>query len=278
MNPSALTERLAVCSWSLQPSDPRDLVEKLRATGIPRTQLALDPLREAPEIWGDTGTILRDNGLAIVSGMVACLGEDYSTLESIRLTGGIAPDRTWDRNLENFQIEAALAAKMGLTLITFHAGFFPPDESHPAFAKMLHRLGAVADVFRTHDILLGLETGQEAAAELAAVLRRLDHPNVCVNFDPANMIMYDKGDPVKALKTLAPWIRQVHLKDAQRATIPGAWGAEVPVGSGDVDWRAFFATLKEINSNVNLAIEREWGSQRVADIRAARAVVERAAA
>jgi sugar phosphate isomerase/epimerase len=275
MNPSAVTERLAVCSWSLQPRDSGDLVEKLRATGMARTQLALDPLRESPKIWDDIGKIFHENGIAIVSGMVACIGEDYSTLESIRLTGGIAPDHTWEQNLRNFQEEAALAGKMGLKLVTFHAGFFPPDESFPAFAKMLQRLDAVADIFMAHDILLGLETGQEAASELAAVLRKLDHPNIGVNFDPANMIMYDKGDPVKAVKTLAPWICQVHLKDAKRATVPGAWGEEVPLGCGEVDWRAFFAALQEINSNLNLAIERECGTQRIADIRAARAVVER---
>ena len=55
----------------------------------------------------------------------------------------------------------------------------------------------------------------------------LNHPNIGVNFDPANMILYDKGDPVKALHVLAPWMRQVHIKDAKRTKIPGTWGEEV---------------------------------------------------
>jgi sugar phosphate isomerase/epimerase len=270
-----IIDRLAVCSWSLQPKNPLDLAQKLQATGISRVQLALDPLRASPKLWNKTEKILAAHGIVAVSGMVGCLGEDYSTLESIRLTGGIAPDATWKQNLKNFSLCATLAKKLGLKLVTFHAGFLPPDESHPTFGKMLQRLEVVADIFMVQNVLVGLETGQETAPELAALLHKLNHPNLGVNFDPANMILYDKGDPAKALHTLAPWVRQVHIKDARRTKIPGTWGQEVPVGSGDVDWRAFFATFKHVVFNVNLAIEREAGSQRVADIRTARKVVER---
>jgi L-ribulose-5-phosphate 3-epimerase len=272
---STLAERLAVCSWSLLPKNPRDLVEKLSATGIRRVQLELGPIFQSPEIWGETETIFREHNVSIVSGMCRCVGEDYSTLNSIRTTGGIAPDATWDQNLKNIRAAAALAKKLKLKLVTFHAGFLPSDESHPTFAKMLQRLDTVADIFMVHNILLGLETGQETAPELAKLLHKLGHPNIGVNFDPANMILYDKGDPVQALHTLAPWIRQVHIKDAQRTKIPGKWGEEVVVGKGEVDWRKFFATFKQVIFNVNLAIEREFGNQRVADIRAAREVVEK---
>lgn len=252
-----------------------ELAQKLEETGISRVQLALDPWRASPRIWGETEKIFRDHGIVAVSGMVGCIGEDYSTLESIRLTGGLAPDATWKQNVKNFRACAALAKQMGLKLVTFHAGFLPPDESHPAFGKMLQRLEVVADIFMARNILAGLETGQETAPELAALLHKLNHPNIGVNFDPANMILYDKGDPVKALHTLAPWVRQMHIKDAKRTKIPGTWGRETPVGAGDMDWRAFFATFKHVVFNVNLVIEREGGNSRVADIRTARKVVER---
>lgn len=271
-----IADRLAVCSWSLRPKNPLDLAKKVGETGIRRVQLALDPLRESPRTWGKTEKVLRDHDIAVISGMVGCIGEDYSTLDSIRRTGGIAPDVTWKQNLKNLGACALIAKKMGLKLVTFHAGFLPPDESHPTFGKMLQRLEVVADIFMVQNIMLGLETGQETAAELAALLQKLNHPNIGVNFDPANMILYDKGDPVKALHTLAPWVRQVHIKDARRTKVPGTWGEEVPVGKGDLDWRAFFSTFKHVIFNVNLAIEREQGESRVADIRAARKVVERA--
>jgi sugar phosphate isomerase/epimerase len=274
MNTSLLEQRLAVCSWSLQPADLQDLAAKLRATGIHRVQLALDPLLQSPGLWAEAKTVLANNHITIVSGMFGCVGEDYSTLESIRLTGGIAPDETWKQNQTNIKAAAALAARLGQNLATFHAGFLPHEESDPNFAKMLGRLGEVADIFAAAGIALGLETGQETAPVLAALLRRLKRPNVGVNFDPANMILYNKGDPVEALRVLGPWLRQVHVKDATRTKTLGTWGQEVPVGAGEVDWRLFLATLRELQYAGNLVIEREAGDQRVADIRAAKAVLE----
>jgi sugar phosphate isomerase/epimerase len=266
-----------VCSWSLQPADVRDLVAKLRGTGIGRVQLALDPLRESPANWKDAAEIFRAANVTLVSGMFGCVGEDYSTLESIRATGGLAPDATWEQNLQNIRAAVKLAAELKLKLVTFHAGFLPDDEADPAFAKMLGRLATVAEIFAKAKIGLALETGQEAAPALATLLGKLNHPNLGVNFDPANMILYDKGDPIAALRTLAPWLRQVHIKDARRTKIPGTWGEEVVVGTGDVDWKNFFATLQKINFIGDLVIEREAGARRGADICAARAVVLKSA-
>ena len=38
------------------------------------------------------------------------------------------------------------------------------------------------------------------------------------------MILYNKGDPVEALRTLGPWIRQVHIKDAVKTKDAGDVG------------------------------------------------------
>jgi len=269
------TSRLAVCSWSLQPANAQDLITKLQATGIRRIQLALDPLRESPDVWGDAPALFHSNGITIVSGMFGCVGEDYTTLESIQATGGIAPDSTWAQNWKNIQATAALAQKLGLKLVTFHAGFLPHEEKDPRSAKLRQRLIEIADVFAARNIMLALETGQETAAVLLDFLQKLTRPNVGVNFDPANMILYDKGNPIEALRALGPFIRQVHIKDARRTKVPGTWGEEVVAGTGEVDWRAFFTALDQVTFKGDLCIEREAGNQRIADIRTARELVER---
>jgi sugar phosphate isomerase/epimerase len=275
MSHNVLADRLAVCSWSLQPADPEDLAAKLLATGVRRVQLALDPLRESPRVWSQTETLLRQNNISLVSGMFGCVGEDYSTLESIRLTGGIAPDATWEQNRKNIQDTVCLAARMGLKMVTFHAGFIPHQETDSNYVKMLNRLTEVAGLFAAVHIALGLETGQETAPALAALLQKLRLPNLGANFDPANMILYHQGDPIEALRVLGPWIRQVHIKDATSTKVAGTWGEEVPAGSGEVDWRAFFATLRQLNFAGNFVIEREAGTRRIPDIILARAVVEK---
>lgn len=273
MNPAPLPQRLAVCSWSLLATDPHDLAAKLKSTGIDRVQLALDPLREDPAVWGETQDVLRQTGIAIISGMFGCVGEDYSSLDSIRVTGGIAPDTTWEQNLANIRATAEIATALGLELVTFHAGFVPHDPADPDFSKMVARLAAVAEIFAAADMTVALETGQETAAGLASLLVVLDRPNVAVNFDPANMLLYGKGDPVEAVRLLGRWIRQVHVKDAVQSAVPGTWGEEVAVGTGQVDWPAFFAALAEADFTGDLVVEREAGDQRVADIRTARELV-----
>lgn len=275
MNKSELAQRLAVCSWSLRPTSPADLLDALAAIGISRVQLALDPLRENPSVWGQFAEQARARGVTIVSGMFGTVGEDYTTLETIKRTGGVVPDATWDANWRNIQAVAGIAAQLGLRTVTFHAGFLPHDEGDPAFTKLLDRIERMATLFGKHKIDLGFETGQETADTLASFLRRLNRPNVGVNFDPANMILYDKGDPIAALRTLGPWLKQCHIKDAKRTRVPGTWGEEVTVGTGEVDWPAFLRALATLGYRGNLCIEREAGEQRVADIRAARLHLEK---
>lgn len=271
---TSFKDRLAVCSWSLQPTSPQQLIEHLRAIGLSRVQLALDPLRENPAVWGETAALFQQAGITIVSGMFGTVGEDYTSLESIHRTGGLVPDDTWDENWENAQATAELAHQLGLKLVTFHAGFLPHEESDPEFEKLQHRIRLVADVFAAKGIDLAFETGQEEADTLKLFLEKLGRVNVGVNFDPANMILYDKGNPIAALRTLASWVKQCHIKDANRTQTPGTWGEEVPSGTGQVDWKQFFAVLREIGFTANCCIEREAGTQRVVDIITARKMVE----
>jgi L-ribulose-5-phosphate 3-epimerase len=268
MSSTKLSQNLAVCSWSLQPASPEALAQALNTIGIRHTQLAIDPIREGGA-WADGFGRLADLGISVTSGMFVTVGEDYSTLESIKETGGIVPDATWPRTFEHFKAMVPMAANAGLEQVTFHAGFLPHDSHDPDYAKLAGRLKQVARLFADHGLVCSLETGQEEATSLRAFLEELDMPNVGVNFDPANLILYGKGDPIAGLETLLPHVRSCHIKDATHTRTPGTWGAEVVVGTGDVDWSAFFSRLADANFGGTLAIEREFGDQRLADIRTA---------
>jgi sugar phosphate isomerase/epimerase len=100
-----------------------------------------------------------------------------------------------------------------------------------------------------------------------------------VNFDPANMILYGAGDPIEAIRTLGRHVRHVHVKDATASDRPGeAWGEEVAFGTGQVGPQRFLAALHRIDYRGPLAIEREAGNQRMADVRAAIEALQKAAA
>jgi sugar phosphate isomerase/epimerase len=264
------SERIAVCSWSLQPKSCDELIERLRGTGITRTQLHLDPIAENAAGWEDAAKKIADAGITVVSGMVSCVGEDYGTIESIHRTGGVVPDATWPATRQRMERAAPLARTLALPLVTFHAGFIPADGDDPVFARVLERMGVASRIFGGVGAAVGMETGQEAAATLFAFLTTLGDRNVGVNFDPANMLLYGSGDPIAALQRLLPHVKQVHLKDAVPSGKPGEWGDEVPLGQGDVEWPAFFAALRGANYKGQLVIEREAGGSRTDDIRTAR--------
>ncbi len=264
-----------MCSWSLRSARPRELVRALRRVGIRSVQLALGPVIQEPTVWGSAIRELRREAIEIVSGMMAMAGEDYSSLESIARTGGVRLDGTWPANLAHAEAVASLAADEGLDLVTFHGGFIPEDRADPERAKLLERLRIVADIFANRQLQLGFETGQETAQTLVEALDDLGCPNLCVNFDPANMILYGKGDPIEALRLLGPHVVQVHVKDAVPTTTPGTWGTEVPVGDGAVDWRVFFEVALTIDPPVNFIIEREAGADPGAAIAAARDLIAR---
>ncbi len=262
-------EQIGVCSWSLQAAGPRDLAEKVNALGLKKVQMGLTPHRGDSGAWDGVQEILAESGIQIVSGMYSTVGEDYTTPETIRKTGGVVPDEHWEENLALAKVTAAIAKKMGIAYVNAHAGFLPHDPKDPDFEKLSRRVLTLAEVFGENGVSLLMETGQESAQTLLAFLgemKNLGARNIAVNFDPANMILYDMDNPIDALRLLAPQVKQVHVKDAKRTNVKGQWGEEVIVGTGEVDWMEFVRILAEANFEGGYIFEREAGDNRVGDI------------
>ena len=173
------------------------------------------------------------------------------------------PDDAWEANKKIVVAGAKLSAELKSPVLTLHAGFL--DESDPvALKKYTDRVKFIVDTCGEAGVPVAFETGQETAADLAKFMPTV--PGAGVNFDPANMILYAKGNPVEAVRTLAPWIRHVHLKDAVLTKKPGTWGTEVPWGDGEVNAPRFLAELKAAGYKGAFAIEREGGNDRTGDI------------
>ena len=267
-------DRVGVCSWSWR-LPMREVAAEMAKSEVKGIHLALGPFIAPDERHGaaegaDTLAFVKDKiargEWVLMSTMVGMVGEDYSTLESIRATGGIVPDRNWEANRRIVSRGAQLTAELGCKYMSTHAGFL--DESDPkAFAKYVERVRWMRDECRRYGVTLILESGQETAEDLASFMVKV--PGVGINFDPANMILYAKGKPMEAVRILHPWIRQVHVKDANETKVPGTWGEEVPWGEGQVGGRAFVAELQRLGYDGNYVVEREAGDDRPRDIAAA---------
>jgi L-ribulose-5-phosphate 3-epimerase len=256
---------IAVCTWSL--GNDFDKIGALRQqTGLNHIHLAVSPALGAD--GKDYLERIRKEGFSITATMIDFAQEDYSTLESIKATGGIIPDQYWRANRKTVFDAIDITAELGVKYLTLHFGFLDMADADAA-AKMAGRVRVLADAAAEKNVQLLMETGQETAAELRRFLEELSHPALGVNFDPANMILYDKGDPIEAVQTLAGWVKHVHIKDAIRTKTPGTWGAEVTWSTGEIGSAEFLKALEQIGFTGALAIEREAGEDRLGDIKAA---------
>ena len=271
---SVAPERVGVCSWSWR-LPMKEVSAQMAAAGVKGVHLALGPFiapdgrhgaAEGDEAWAFVKGKVAKGEWNVMSTMIGMVGEDYETLETIKATGGIVPDKTWEQNKRIVTRGAQLTQELGCPFMSTHAGFL--DEANPkAFKKYVERVSWMRDECRKYGVTLILESGQETAEDLATFMAKV--PGVGINFDPANMILYAKGKPMQALKVLYPWIRQVHVKDACETKVPGTWGTEVAWGSGEVGGKAFLKELETLGYQGNYVVEREAGNDRPGDIKCA---------
>ncbi len=259
---------VGVCSWSLQVSSVPELKRLMDRLGVDVVQIACGDPHHAS--W-DEGEAMPDAaraaGFRLSGTMLGFPGEDYTTPAHIQKTGGFGDPATRPERLERFRWALDRTKALGLSDVMLHAGFLPEPGSAER-KPFLDTLAKVSQLAAEKGVTVAFETGQETADLLRLTLDDLRCPNLKVNFDPANMLLYDKGDPIRAVEILGPDIRSVHVKDAKRPTTPGQWGEEVPLGQGQANIRQFVRTLRQVGYRGPLCVEREVGNQeqRIADI------------
>jgi sugar phosphate isomerase/epimerase len=259
---------IGVCSWSFQATSVPELRRLLDEVGVNVVQIACgDPHHASWDEGDDMPEAATAAGFDMAGAMLGFPGEDYTTPQTIQKTGGFGDPATRPERLDRLAWALDRTLALGLSDLMMHAGFLP-EPGDPDRKPFLDTLGTVSELAREKGITVAFETGQETADLLRRTLDELQCSNLKVNFDPANVLLYDMGDPIRAVEILGPDIHHVHVKDANRPTTPGEWGEEVPLGEGQVDIPRFLAALQAVGYQGPLCIEREVGTQaeRVADI------------
>jgi len=252
---------IGVCSWSLQVKSIPELKQFLDRLGIDVVQIACGDPHHASWDEGDAmPAAALAAGFQLSGTMLGFPGEDYTSPQTIEQTGGFGDPATRAERLDRFRWALQRTTELGLKDIMLHAGFLP-DVRDPLRKAFLDTLAQVADLAARVGITVAFETGQETAKLLRRTLDDLNCPNLKVNFDPANMLLYDMDDPLEAIELLAPDIRSVHMKDANRPKVKGTWGEEVPLGKGQTNTKAFVQALQRVGYRGPLCIEREAGTQ-----------------
>jgi L-ribulose-5-phosphate 3-epimerase len=254
--------------------DARATLKEVKQFGVRAGQIGFGgelSLEGAAEQWDEA---LKAEKFTVVTAFCSYIGEDYSDIPTVLRTVGLVPPATRAERIARTKAVSDVAAKLGIDSVACHIGFIPHDPDAPLYAEM--RDVALELCYHCHKNgqFFTLETGQEPPKVLLRFLEDVHHPNLKINFDPANMILYGTGEPVEALDVLGKHVASVHCKDGDwpPREHPEALGEERPLGEGTVDFPAFIAKLKEIGYRGPLNIEREGNlskEQRANDIRRA---------
>jgi sugar phosphate isomerase/epimerase len=173
---------------------------------------------------------------------------------------------------------ADFAKWLGTPDMITHLGFVPENPGDPAYRDVVEAVAHIGRRCLANGIHFLFETGQETPVTLRRLIEDTGLPNLGINLDPANLMMYGKANPVDAVRIFGTLIRGVHAKDGGYPVNGRELGAEKPLGQGEVQVDRLIAALRKIGYRGALTIEREIdGEEQIQDIRNAKALLERLA-
>ena len=202
-------------------------------------------------------------------------GMSYWNFYEGPLTLGIVPKEYRAERLNMLLRGAAVAKRMGVTDVITHAGFLPENPATTEFSEVVAAIRWLAKRLLANGQYFLFETGQETPVTLRRTIEEVGTGNLGINLDPANLLLYGKGNPVDALDVFGEYVRGIHAKDGEYPTDGRHLGAEKPLGQGRVNYPLFISKLKEIGYDGALTIEREiTGERQIEDSKSAKALLE----
>lgn len=173
------------------------------------------------------------------------------------MTLGLIPRTYRAQRIEKLRKLSDFAKQLNIPAIRIHAGFVPEDPNDFSYREAVETLRDVIGYCKHNGQQFLYETGTETPITLLRVIEDVGLDNQGVNLDTANLILYDKANPVDSLSILGPHVKNTHMKDGLYPTNTHDLGKEVEIPQGKVDFPKLIAGLRKFNYQGPLIIERE---------------------
>jgi sugar phosphate isomerase/epimerase len=256
-------------------SDPFAALSTVRDLGLTHAQISYSPSWNTEEGIAQVRRASEETGIALTTLFCGFEGESYADIATVHETVGLVPPVTRESRLKTIEQISLCAQALSINRVAAHIGFIPEDAGHEHYPALVEAVRGVCANLQARGQVFALETGQETANTLQRFIADVGAPNMRVNFDPANMILYANDEPIAATQVLAPWIDGVHCKDGFPPTEAGQLGREVPFGEGAVDAPRWISVLLATGFRGPLTIEREvHGEEQKQGIIHARQLIE----
>lgn len=247
-------------------------MEKIKAIGLQSCQISIwDPALYTDEFAEKINEASAKTGIVVSTLWAGYSGPVEWNFTYGPLTAGLVPQSYRGIREKELMLAADFAEKIHVGQIATHVGFLPENYFDPDFRGTVASLKKICKYMQEKDQYFLFETGQETPVTVLRAIEEIGLPNVGINFDTANVILYGKGNAADAVLVFGKYIRDVHIKDGFYPTDGRNLGKEVPAGEGLANFPLVLKRLKECGYEGPFTIEREIrGDQQIADIIKAR--------
>ncbi|MDH7571014.1 MAG: sugar phosphate isomerase/epimerase family protein, partial [Armatimonadota bacterium] len=164
-----------------------------------------------------------------------------------------------ETNKENIELTRRcidLAADVGSPRIRVFGGQFPAQlDRASAISLVADSLAQVAEYAADRGVTLCVETHDAWCdpLHLAEVMKRVNHPNVAINWDIMHPIFRGNKSMEEAFEIVKPWVRHCHIHDGvmRDGKLELVW-----IGTGAIDHKKAMECLKGLNYQPYLS--GEW--------------------
>lgn len=223
----------------------------------------------------EAGRLIRNAGLE-----VSCLTPYYFEYNS--------PDRQQrDRDNEGLKHVIHMASLLNCKFIRIYGGRFGDDEVDEGGVKMnalVESMRMLGDLAGKHGITLVLEnhfhTMTTTAAKTLDIVRAIDHPNVGILYDQANLAFLHAEKYEEAISLQKDYIRYVHAKDLVYRPGNKVFKSEEVshindedrivhsriIGQGIIPWESIIKKLHGFYDGwISMEYERRWSPKELPD-------------
>ena len=185
-------------------------------------------------------------------------------------TIGIVPETWRKERMEGIKRVMDFANMLNLKTVTTHMGFMPENPNTKEYRDVLDAIYELCEYANQYGIDFCFETGQETPTTILRTINDVKARglnNLKINLDPANLLLYGKGNPMDAVDVFGQYVVGVHVKDGDYPTDGDNLGHEHKVGTGRVNFEYIINKLHQFGYKGPLTIEREiTGDQQKKDI------------
>ena len=250
--------------------NPEAAMAKVHSLGMHTCQIDSDLLDD--EMLDRLGSALNKYDIAVTAMGTDGPGPYIYNFYDGPLTLGLIPRTYRGQRLLKLKKYSDQVKKLNVPAIRIHAGFIPEDPNSELYWESIEALRDIVSHCKRNGQDFLYETGTETPTTLLRAMKDvgLDGPlsNQGANLDTANLILYDKANPLDALDVIGPYVKNTHAKDGLYPTGTRQLGKEVAIPHGKVDFPRVIAKLKALNYQGPITIEREIsGPKQLEDVK-----------